>query len=106
MAARLCWPIWSTASRRPIRSSGSLRCMGARGTRMARQIIVTGAAGFIGRNVVAELNSRGRMDLLLVDLPGHGDKWKNLRGLKFENIISPDELLELVARNAIKDTEA
>jgi ADP-L-glycero-D-manno-heptose 6-epimerase len=73
---------------------------------MARQIIVTGAAGFIGRNVVAELNARGRTDLLLVDLLGQGDKWKNLRGLKFEDLISPDELLGLVARNAINDTEA
>jgi ADP-L-glycero-D-manno-heptose 6-epimerase len=73
---------------------------------MARQIIVTGAAGFIGRNVVAELNSRGRTDLLLVDLLGQDDKWKNLRGLKFEAIISPDELLALAASNAIKDTEA
>ena len=73
---------------------------------MARQIIVTGAAGFIGRHVVAELNARGRTDLLLVDLLGQGDKWKNLRGLKFEDLISPDELLGLVARNAINDTEA
>jgi ADP-L-glycero-D-manno-heptose 6-epimerase len=73
---------------------------------MASQIIVTGAAGFIGRNVVAELNARGRTDLLLVDLPGQGDKWKNLRGLKFEDIISPDEFLEHTARNATRDTEA
>ena len=73
---------------------------------MARQIIVTGAAGFIGRNVVAELNSRGRTDLLLVDLLGQGDKWKNLRGLKFEDLISPEEFLALAARNAISDCEA
>jgi ADP-L-glycero-D-manno-heptose 6-epimerase len=80
--------------------------MEARGTRMARQIIVTGAAGFIGRNVVAELNARGQTDLLLVDTVGHGEKWKNLRGLQFEDIISPEELLALIGRNALNDTEA
>jgi ADP-L-glycero-D-manno-heptose 6-epimerase len=80
--------------------------MEARGTRMARQIIVTGAAGFIGRNVVAELNARGQTDLLLVDTVGHGEKWKNLRGLKFEDIVAPEELLALIGRNALNDTEA
>jgi ADP-L-glycero-D-manno-heptose 6-epimerase len=73
---------------------------------MARQIIVTGAAGFIGRNVVAELNARGQTDLLLVDNVGQGDKWKNLRGLQFEDIVSPEELLALIGRNALNGTEA
>jgi ADP-L-glycero-D-manno-heptose 6-epimerase len=80
--------------------------MEARGIGMARQIIVTGAAGFIGRNVVAELNARGQKDLLLVDTVGHGEKWKNLRGLQFEDIVSPEELLALIGRNALDDTEA
>ncbi|MFI4890183.1 MAG: ADP-glyceromanno-heptose 6-epimerase [Steroidobacterales bacterium] len=73
---------------------------------MNRKIIVTGAAGFIGRNVVAELNARGQTDLLLVDLLGRDDKWKNLRGLKYEDLISPDELLALVGRNALNNIEA
>ena len=30
-------------------------------------IIVTGAAGFIGSNLVAELNERGHDDIVLVD---------------------------------------
>lgn len=34
---------------------------------MARPIIVTGAAGFIGRNTVAELNARGEDEIILVD---------------------------------------
>lgn len=73
---------------------------------MAKKIVVTGAAGFIGRNVVAELNARGYTDLLLVDLLGREDKWKNLRGLKFEDLVAPDALLDLVARNAIGDVDA
>src|SRR5208283_3217621 len=44
--------------------------------------------------------------LLLVDSMGRDDKWKNLRGLKFEDLIAPDELVALVARNALSNTEA
>ena len=45
---------------------------------MADRIVVTGAAGFIGRNLVAELNRRGYDHLLLVDNLGTEDKWRNL----------------------------
>ena len=54
--------------------------------------IVTGAAGFIGRNVVATLNRQGLDDLLLVDRLGEDEKWKNLRGLHYEDVFSPDDL--------------
>lgn len=37
---------------------------------MTKKIIVTGAAGFIGRNLVAGLNQRGYTNLLLVDQLG------------------------------------
>ena len=61
---------------------------------MSKLIIVTGAAGFIGRNVVAELNRRGHDRLLLVDLLGSEEKWSNLVGLHYENILSPDAFLQ------------
>ena len=48
--------------------------------------IVTGSAGFIGCNVVAELNRRGEERILVVDELGNDDRWKNLRGLKFEDV--------------------
>jgi ADP-L-glycero-D-manno-heptose 6-epimerase len=64
---------------------------------MTQTIIVTGAAGFIGRNVVAELNRRGTSDLVLVDSLGDTEKWKNLIGLRFEDIISPDDLWDWLA---------
>jgi len=54
---------------------------------MSGRIVVTGAAGFIGRNVVAALNRRGHTDLVLVDDLGTDDKWRNLRGLEFERLI-------------------
>ncbi|MCC6240499.1 MAG: ADP-glyceromanno-heptose 6-epimerase [Phycisphaerales bacterium] len=61
---------------------------------MSRLIVVTGAAGFIGRNVVAELNQRGMTDLLLVDRLETSEKWRNLRGLRFEDLISPQQYLQ------------
>lgn len=48
--------------------------------------IVTGGAGFIGRNVVAELNRRGEENILIVDELGSDERWKNLRGLKFDDL--------------------
>lgn len=48
--------------------------------------VVTGAAGFIGCNVVAELNRRGEERILVVDDLGADERWKNLRGLKFEDV--------------------
>ena len=56
-------------------------------------IIITGAAGFIGRNIVAELNRRGEKNLILVDELGKDEKWKNLVGLQYEDILSPEELM-------------
>ncbi|GAA3762731.1 ADP-glyceromanno-heptose 6-epimerase [Terriglobus aquaticus] len=56
--------------------------------------VVTGAAGFIGRNVVAELNRRGNAELLLVDRLGTDERWKNLVGLEYEHLISPEEFLD------------
>ena len=63
---------------------------------MGKMTVVTGAAGFIGRNVVAELNRRGQTNLLLVDELGTGEKWKNLPGLQFDDLIAPQEFLDRV----------
>jgi len=49
--------------------------------------VVTGGAGFIGSNVVAELNRRGEENILIVDELGSDDRWMNLRGLKFEDVL-------------------
>jgi ADP-L-glycero-D-manno-heptose 6-epimerase len=55
-------------------------------------ILVTGAAGFIGSVIVHELNERGEEDLLLCDHFENGDKWKNLRGLKFDSFVTVENL--------------
>ena len=73
---------------------------------MPRPIIVTGAAGFIGRNTVAELNRRGEDELILVDELGKDDKWKNLVGLRYEDIVSPEEFLGLIEDGTFAEARA
>ncbi len=63
---------------------------------MSEPIIITGAAGFIGRNVVAALNASGVANLILVDRLGGDERWRNLIGLKFEDVITPETLLGLI----------
>ncbi len=54
--------------------------------------IVTGAAGFIGSNLVAELNERGHHDLVLVDRLGGDGKWRNIAKRQFSDWVFPEEL--------------
>jgi ADP-L-glycero-D-manno-heptose 6-epimerase len=68
---------------------------------MSIPIIITGAAGFIGRNLVAELNRRGHDNLLLVDQLGTDEKWANLVGLRFDDVISPAKFIESVKSNTV-----
>ncbi len=56
-------------------------------------IVVTGGAGFIGSALIWELNRRGITDILVVDTFRYSpEKWKNLRGLRFLDVVSPEEL--------------
>lgn len=55
-------------------------------------IIVTGATGFIGSNILADLNAAGRDDIVLVDDLGTQDKWKNIAKRRFQDIVLPSEL--------------
>lgn len=73
---------------------------------MSAKVIVTGGAGFIGRNLVAELNRRGETDILLVDQLGEAAKWKNLVGLEYEDYIDKVDFRNAVYEDAIEDAEA
>lgn len=55
-------------------------------------IVVTGAAGFIGSCLVRHLNDLGIYNLILVDNLGTSEKWKNLVGKRFLEIIHKDQL--------------
>lgn len=57
-------------------------------------IIVTGGAGFIGSNLIAELNRRGARDIVVVDDLSRPDKHLNLNRLRFLDYLDKDELLE------------
>lgn len=69
-------------------------------------IIVTGGAGFIGANIVAALNERGHRNIIIVDRLGRGEKWKNLRGLQFEDFIDKDKFRDQVEHAAFKTPAA
>jgi len=73
---------------------------------MKKKIVVTGAAGFIGRNIVAELNARGQQELILVDTLGTDEKWHNLVGLRYEDFLLPEQFLALVESGNLMDVEA
>ena len=56
--------------------------------------IVTGAAGFIGSNIVLDLNERGHHDILAVDVLDSPTKHKNLNRAHITDFMMPDEFLE------------
>jgi ADP-L-glycero-D-manno-heptose 6-epimerase len=59
-------------------------------------IIVTGGAGFIGSAIVTVLNSRGIDDIVIVDILGFDEKWKNLRQLRFADYVEAGDFLEML----------
>ncbi|CAN2536340.1 ADP-L-glycero-D-manno-heptose-6-epimerase [Methylocapsa aurea] len=54
-------------------------------------IVVTGATGFIGSNLVADLNEAGVSDIVLVDVLGKEAKWKNIAKRRFLDLIFPQD---------------
>ncbi len=73
---------------------------------MNGRIVVTGGAGFIGRNLVAGLNERGEDRIIIVDRLGTSEKWSNLVGLQFEDFMDKDEFRRLVATDRLDGVRA
>lgn len=69
-------------------------------------IIVTGAAGFIGANVVAALNKLGRADIIIVDHLTNDGRWRNLAGLQFSEYYDKEVFLDILEQDQIKNIEA
>ena len=69
-------------------------------------IVVTGAAGFIGSNLVRALNARGRTDLLLVDDLTDGRKFRNLADCEFLDFVAKDGFLSRMAAGDLRDASA
>lgn len=61
-----------------------------------RKILVTGAAGLIGRNIIAELNQSGFDNIVAVDNLRSNEKWMNLRAVKFRDYYEKDDFMEKV----------
>ena len=68
--------------------------------------IVTGGAGFIGSNLVRALNEKGQDHILIVDALGMDEKWKNLVGLRYEDIIHPDDFSAMVRHKTLSGIDA
>jgi ADP-L-glycero-D-manno-heptose 6-epimerase len=58
--------------------------------------VVTGAAGFIGSNLVKTLNERGVTDIIAVDDMRQGDKFVNLSDCDIADYLDKDEFLEKI----------
>jgi ADP-L-glycero-D-manno-heptose 6-epimerase len=55
------------------------------------RVVVTGAAGFIGSNIIAGLNARGIDNIIAVDDLSQGDKFRNLVDLKIADYVDLDD---------------
>jgi ADP-L-glycero-D-manno-heptose 6-epimerase len=70
------------------------------------RVVVTGAAGFIGSNIVKGLNARGIDDIIAVDDLTQGDKFRNLADLQIADYIDADEFYGAFGEGAFGKVEA
>lgn len=70
------------------------------------RIVVTGAAGFIGSNIVKGLNARGIDDIIAVDDLTQGDKFRNLSDLKIADYVDADYFYDAFADGLFGNVEA
>ncbi|WP_374497942.1 ADP-glyceromanno-heptose 6-epimerase [Vogesella indigofera] len=59
-------------------------------------IVVTGAAGFIGSNIVKALNARGETDIIAVDNLTRGDKFVNLVDCEISDYLDKQDFISLI----------
>ena len=70
------------------------------------RVVVTGAAGFIGSNLVKGLNARGIEDIIAVDDLTQGDKFRNLADLKIADYVDVDMFYDLFAEGYFGKVDA
>ena len=70
------------------------------------KIVVTGAAGFIGSNIIQGLNARGIDDIIAVDDMTQGDKFRNLADLKIADYVDAADFYQPFAHGAYGQVEA
>ena len=59
--------------------------------------IITGATGFIGSNLLAEMELRGYRNLVAVDSFGTDSKWKNVAKRSAVRFLSPNQLEDFIS---------
>ncbi len=70
------------------------------------RVVVTGAAGFIGSNIIKGLNARGMDDIIAVDDLTQGDKFRNLADLKIADYVDADDFYSAFAGGPFGQIEA
>jgi ADP-L-glycero-D-manno-heptose 6-epimerase len=70
------------------------------------RVVVTGAAGFIGSNIVKGLNARGMADIIAVDDLTQGDKFRNLADLQIEDYVDAGDFYARFAEGHYGKVEA
>ncbi len=63
--------------------------------------IVTGGAGFIGSNIVHELNAHGISEILIVDNMANVQKFQNLHGARYVDYMDKREFRRALVENAL-----
>ena len=63
--------------------------------------IVTGGAGFIGSNLVHELNANGINDILIVDNFANARKFQNLHGARYVDYLDKRDFRRAIRENAL-----
>ncbi len=63
-------------------------------------IIVTGGTGFIGSNLVAGLEAHGVSDIVVCDVLGSEDKWRNIAKREIRDVVHPDRLFDYLNSHA------
>ncbi|WP_459617996.1 ADP-glyceromanno-heptose 6-epimerase [Bordetella sp. 2513F-2] len=69
-------------------------------------IVVTGAAGFIGSNLVRGLNRRGVYDIIAVDDLTDGDKFRNLADCAIADYLDKDDFRQRVREGRLPEIRA
>ena len=65
------------------------------------RVLVTGGAGFIGSALVWALNRRGCDNIVVCDILGRDEKWRNLTPLRFADYVEAADLLPRLQSGAL-----
>jgi ADP-L-glycero-D-manno-heptose 6-epimerase len=66
-----------------------------------QRVLITGGAGFIGSALVWALNRRGCDNIVVCDILGTNEKWRNLAPLRFADYVEAETLLPRLQSGAL-----